>query len=190
MLSLKAFLAFAIVVCLMLTNVNYTYALSQRRQTIENIGTYLQYLLPLSGLACTAAIQDWEGSFQWAKAGAGTLIVTQGLKETIPEARPNEPKGTRGMSFPSGHTSSAFFGAGFWQMRYGWYVGAPMYLLAAFTGYSRVQAYKHWWWDVVAGAAIGIGFNYVFVTKYQKAVITVSAAPMYDGAQISLNARF
>ncbi len=70
--------------------------------------------------------------------------------------------------FPSGHTSTTFQSASFIQRRYGWKYGIPAYALAAFTGYSRINAQKHDGWDVLAGAVVGIGSSYLFTTPYQK----------------------
>jgi len=62
-------------------------------------------------------------------------------------------------SFPSGHTSNAFVGAEyFWQEyrhRSVW-LAASGYLVAASTGYLRLQNNKHWLSDVLTGAGIGM----------------------------------
>ncbi len=68
----------------------------------------------------------------------------------------------RNVSFYSGHTSMAFASAtaaGTVYLLRG-YRGAPWALggglaLAAFTGYLRIAADKHWFTDVLAGAAVG-----------------------------------
>ncbi len=68
----------------------------------------------------------------------------------------------RNVSFYSGHTSMAFASAtaaGTVYLMRG-YRGAPWVLggglaLAAFTGYLRIGADKHWFTDMVAGAAVG-----------------------------------
>lgn len=73
-----------------------------------------------------------------------------GLKRAVDRERPDGG----GLSFPSGHTSGAFSGASYLHYRYGWEYGLPAYLTAAAVGYSRVVADKHYWTDVLAGAAI------------------------------------
>lgn len=68
----------------------------------------------------------------------------------------------RNVSFYSGHTSMAFASAtaaGTVYLMRG-YKGAPWVLggglaVAAFTGYLRIAADKHWFTDVVVGAAVG-----------------------------------
>ncbi|MFA9459527.1 phosphatase PAP2 family protein [Thiohalorhabdus sp. Cl-TMA] len=81
------------------------------------------------------------------------------LKYAIDEKRPDSEARN---SFPSGHTAAAFSGASFIQRRYGWTLGAPAYALATFVGYSRVHAGAHYVHDTLAGAAIAVGFTYLF----------------------------
>lgn len=145
------------------------------------IGDWVQLLLPLSALVYSTAIQDWQGVKQLAYSVGSTWASTELLKVTIAEERPNAPEGSTGRSFPSGHTSFAFSGAAYWQRRYGWAVGIPMYAAAAFVGYSRVRVKMHNWLDVAAGAALGIGFNYLFTDRYESDTTTVSVAPTPDG---------
>jgi len=73
-------------------------------------------------------------------------------------------------SFPSGHTSSAFSGASFIQRRYGWNYGVTAYVLASIVAVSRTEAPDgyHDFWDVFAGAVIGIGSTCIFTEPYQK----------------------
>jgi membrane-associated phospholipid phosphatase len=73
----------------------------------------------------------------------------------------NSPaRGLRGesrdrLSFPSGHTSAAFCAATLIERNSGPAAGALAYLAATATGFSRVEAGKHFPSDVLAGAAIG-----------------------------------
>lgn len=78
------------------------------------------------------------------------------LKRTTHRQRPNQ---TGFISFPSGHTATAFMGAEFLYQEYKdvspWY-GVSGYFIAAGTGYLRMYNNKHWFSDVVAAAGIGI----------------------------------
>ncbi|MBF0382126.1 MAG: phosphatase PAP2 family protein [Magnetococcales bacterium] len=139
--------------------------------TIETTGDVLQILIPTAGIAATRYLDDDEGSIQFLKSFATTFVITQGLKRAVDKKRPNGSD----QSFPSGHTSAAFQGASFIQMRYGWKYGIPSYLGAAFVGYSRVESDHHYVIDVIAGAGLGIASNYFFTTKYKGFTIKPTA---------------
>ncbi|MCL2672829.1 MAG: phosphatase PAP2 family protein, partial [Alphaproteobacteria bacterium] len=146
----------------------------------ERNGDYLEIVLPGLGLATCTVIADWDGCLMWIKSTAATALTTQALKHTIKAKRPYGD--TRYDSFPSGHTSAAFSGAAFLQMRYGWWAGVPAYAAASYTGWSRVNANKHYWHDVIAGAAIGIGFNWWLTDRYPGRTVQAS----YNGNEIRL----
>ena len=158
------------------------------RSATERSGDWLQLLIPFSALAYSSVIADWEGVSELALSYGTTAVATEILKNTIREERPYQPEGEDGKTFPSGHTSAAFAGASYWQTRYGWAVGAPMYAAAAYVGWTRVEAYKHNWLDVFAGAALGIGVNFIFVTRYPgvKTLIT----PTDGGIALHISTNF
>lgn len=88
----------------------------------------------------------------------GTAFCTMtalagGLKYTIHEERPDK---TDNRSFPSGHAARAFMGAELVRMEYGTPLGIAAYGTAVGVACLRVYNDRHWWHDVVAGAAIGI----------------------------------
>lgn len=140
---------------------------------IEKIGDVSEKLLPATAIAATIYHQDLPGFYEFAYAGLTTGVIVESLKYTVHRERPNgHPK-----SFPSGHTAAAFVGAGFLQMRYGVAWGLPAYALAAFTGYSRIESNNHWTSDVLMGAAIGLGTNWLFTTKYTG---NIKVAPYVD----------
>lgn len=105
-----------------------------------------------AAFAIPAAKRDWTGDLQVAGSTGSAFAIAYGLKQTFPEDRPD---GSGDDSFPSGHTSVSFAAAASLQNRYGWEVGLPAHLVAGFVGLSRVEARKHHWYDVMAGAAIG-----------------------------------
>ena len=81
-----------------------------------------------------------------------TILVT-GLKYTFPRERPDH---TDNLSFPSGHTITAFCVAPVIAKYGGDELGIPAYLLAAVTGLSRVEGEHHYLSDVLVGATLGV----------------------------------
>lgn len=93
-------------------------------------------------------------------------IVTQSAKRIADRPRPFEKYSfiikrddeSGGMSFPSGHTSSAFCVATDLSLRFPkWYVIAPSYLFASSVGWARMYQGVHYPSDVLAGALVGAG---------------------------------
>ncbi|MFN8306634.1 MAG: phosphatase PAP2 family protein [Ferruginibacter sp.] len=99
-----------------------------------------------------------------------TGLVTQSTKRIADRKRPFESYSfiiTRddesgGLSFPSGHTSSAFCTATSLSLRYPkWYVIAPSCLFACSVGWARMYQGVHYPSDVLAGALVGAGSAWV-----------------------------
>lgn len=132
---------------------------------IETTGDIFLFALPAAALTSSLIAKDYKGTLQFTKGALLNQVVTIGLKYAVDKERPFN-NGNR--AFPSGHTSTTFQSAAFIQKRYGWKYGIPAYALAGFTGYSRMEAQRHDGWDVLAGAAIGIGSAYLFTTPYQQ----------------------
>jgi membrane-associated phospholipid phosphatase len=93
-------------------------------------------------------------------------IVTQSVKRIVNRKRPyttyafivsrahTEPN----LSFPSGHTSTAFCTATDVAMRYKkWYFVAPAYAFAASVAWARMYQGVHYPTDVFTGALVGTG---------------------------------
>lgn len=81
--------------------------------------------------------------------------IVQSMKFSFKELRPD---GTDELSFPSGHTATAFTNASvlFYEYKEAniWYASSG-YLFAAATGFLRIANNKHFTSDVLAGAGIG-----------------------------------
>jgi membrane-associated phospholipid phosphatase len=80
------------------------------------------------------------------------MTYTTMLKSAAHRTRPD---GSNTLSFPSGHTSSAFAMASVFDAHYGPKVGIPAYAAAAAIGLSRIESNKHHLSDVLAGATLG-----------------------------------
>ena len=134
-------------------------------ETVENSGDVVVFMMPAVVFGTTLIKEDYKGTWQFTKAAVVNVALTLALKKIINKPRPNLQNNN---SFPSGHTSVTFQSASFAQRRYGWKFGIPAYLLAGYTGFSRIQANKHDIYDVLAGAIIGVGSTYLFTTPYQQ----------------------
>ncbi len=65
------------------------------------------------------------------------------------------PNGRYG-TMPSGHTSSSFVLASVMHQAYGHLVGVPLYALATFNGWQRVDSREHYLSDVIMGGVLGL----------------------------------
>ncbi len=85
------------------------------------------------------------------------LIITD-LSTVALKAAAADTEGPRGdhFSWPSGHTSSTFAMAAVLDRAYGHVVGVPMYALAGWVGFERMDDHQHMFSDVIFGAMLGI----------------------------------
>lgn len=128
----------------------------------DDAGSIARDALVAVALGAPAVQGDWNGALQAGGSIGATALVTYGLKEALPEWRPDR---SDRKSFPSGHTSMAFAAAATLHNRYGWQAGLPAQIVAAFVGVSRVKADKHHWYDAVAGAAIGEAAGFLITRR-------------------------
>jgi len=120
--------------------------------------------------ACYCFKQD-KGVRLLILAIAGTLVI-QGLKHLFGIDRPAVSladiggfnlvgSALKSPSFPSGHTATAFIGAGILAAQYkNPTVTRTLVAIAALIGLSRIMIAAHWPFDVLVGATLGwiIGF--------------------------------
>ena len=129
-----------------------------------------------------------------ARAGADIMraqllsqAYVQVIKFTVQRERPD---GSNNVSFPSGHSASAFATATVLQRHYGWKVGVPATILAAYVATARVHDNKHYLSDVIFGGAMGVaaqrtvtlhagqyGFSVVPVAALHGGGVTVVVQP-------------
>ncbi len=161
---------------------------AQASSTIETAGTGTAIALPLVAGGIALWKDDWTGAAQVTLSTALTLGTSLALKQFVREQRPDH---SDFKSFPSNTSAIAFAPAQFLWQRYGWEYGLPAYAAATFVGWSRVDAKQHHWWDVMASAAISIGYNEIFTTRYRPPngfTSNLSANP--DGIFVSANYRW
>lgn len=159
-MSIKKLIFIPIVILLMgLQNVN------AQKSGIETAGDIGLIAVPVAALYVTLLKGDNQGTWQFTKGFLLNQAVTFGLKVAVNKPRPFNNGDN---AFPSGHTSTTFQGASFIHRRYGFKYSIPAYAVAGFTAFSRIDAQKHDGWDILAGAAIGIGNTYLFTTEYQQ----------------------
>ena len=142
------------------------------RADSEQAGDVLRFAIPAAAYGLTFAHHDPEARPQFYKSLAMAVGSTGVLKQTVHKARPDVSGDD---AFPSGHASSAFQGAAFIQRRYGIKQAWPAYVLATYTGWTRVDADKHDTTDVLAGAALGIASSFVFAKRRD-----VNVSAFYD----------
>lgn len=131
-----------------------------------------------SALATPAVRADWKGVGQAALSIGVASGVSQGLKSVVHERRPDNSDNN---SFPSGHAALSFAAATTLHRRYGWEIGFPAYAVATLTGVARERANKHFWYDVVAGAALGSSSGWLFTDAFNNKVQLVPWASSKGG---------
>ena len=125
--------------------------------------TWMQFTPAVFHLGAAELGLKCESSFA-ERAVTATLaygteaIICYTLKTLIREERPD---GSRFNSFPSAHTAAAFTGAELIRGDYGNGPGSAFYAGGIYVAAMRVQHQRHWWWDTVAGAGIGIASVFI-----------------------------
>ncbi|MCF8369228.1 MAG: phosphatase PAP2 family protein [Bacteroidales bacterium] len=164
---------------------------------IEPWGSGLYSLPLLAGVYLTGTKNSRHKNI--ALTGVKAFILSGGaavlLKHAFHRYRPNEnllpnprawdgpiPFSSDHLSFPSGHTTTAFSVAS--VLAYGYkdktWVGISAYTMAGLVGLSRIHDGKHWASDVVAGAALGT-FVGVTLSKLNLNKIQVSPVSLKGG---------
>lgn len=147
---------------------------AQAGDGIETSGDVLRAAIPLAALGVAWHRDDDEGLEQFLWAYGATVGGTLVLKEVVDKERPD---GSDDDAFPSGHAATAFVGAAVLQRRYGWRTAWPAWVLAAWTGWTRVDADEHDWADVAGGAAVGVASAWIFVEPVENLRIAPAALP-------------
>ena len=117
-------------------------------------------------------------------------VVTYGLKHTIHEWRPDN---SDNKSFPSGHATMSFAGAHALQKEFGHvspWIAVGGYAVAAGVSVDRVIRDRHHWYDVCAGAAIGVLSTELAYYISDKLFPKYNASLAFTGNSLSISVRF
>ncbi len=139
---------------------------------VKTAGEILRIALPLAAGGYSLYKEDYDGVLQLGVSEVFSEGASLLLQHFIHEQRPDK---SDYKSFPSDSAAVAFSAASYLQIRYGWSYGLPAYGVAAFVGYSRVEAKKHHWGDVLAGAVLGWGMSEITTIRYQS--VRINASP-------------
>lgn len=155
---------------------------SEPKSDTEKAGDLFLILLPSTAYVSTYMMDDEKGREEFYKSFLTNAGLTYSLKYTVNEERPDK---SDNQSFPSGHTSATFQSAVFIHKRYGLTYAIPAYMVATFTGWSRVDAKKHYTKDVLAGALIGTCSSLYFTSSYQNLSIMPIVERDHIGMQLA-----
>jgi len=129
-----------------------------KRKNWDNYTQYipviLVYGLDAAGIKTKHNFKDRTIIYATSQLISGAFVLP--LKHIIKEERPDS---SNNMSFPSGHTATAFSSAHFMFREYmdkNLWLSLSGYAFAIFTGVYRAINNKHFIGDIVAGAGFGI----------------------------------
>ena len=138
---------------------------AQSREAVGTSTDIAMFAPAVAGATVALVKKDYEGLLQLGGSLAVSVAASYALKYTVKKERPD---GSDNHAFPSNHTGFSFAGATFLQKRYGWKWGVPAYLVSGYVAWGRIYAKRHDVWDVLAGAAIGVGSGFLFTTPFAK----------------------
>ena len=110
-------------------------------------------------------------------------VYVQAIKYT---ARRERPDGSNSQSFPSGHSASAFATATVLQRHYGWKVGVPAIVLAAYVATARVHDNKHYLSDVIFGGAMGVAAQRTVMLHAGRYGVTMVPSAVPGGGSLTM----
>ena len=165
-------------------NTSTRYEINEHQPDHIHLDNYTQYapaimVYGLNALGVKGKHNFRDRTIIYATSQLITSAFVIPLKHTIKEERPD---GSNNLSFPSGHTATAFSSAQFMFREYNdsnFWLSISGYSFAIFTGVYRTINDRHWVNDVVAGAGFGIlstelaywaypGINRIFGGKEKK----------------------
>jgi hypothetical protein len=145
-------------------------------------GDVLRLAMPIGTLAIELARGERDGALQYSESLAVAVVATEVLKRATQVERPDR---SNDQSFPSGHATWAFSAATYAHRRYGIENAWPLYALATYVGYTRVQSRRHRWGDVAGGAALSGAASWWLVEP--KSRVSISVVPDFDSRAVALH---
>jgi membrane-associated phospholipid phosphatase len=147
-------------------------------------GDALSVAMPAATLGVELWRQEWTGAKQFGESFVVTMAATEVLKRTT---RVERPDGSDDRSFPSSHAAGAFSAATYVHRRYGLQDAWPLYAMATYVGYTRVQADRHTWGDVAGAAGVAALSSWWLVDPAQPAVqVAIARKAMFVAWSIPL----
>lgn len=140
---------------------NLNISLDNIRNGKIHIDDYIQYAPVVTAFALKAFGMESNHNYRdliclTAASYILETLTVNGIKYT---ARVMRPDGRSANSFPSGHTATAFVGAHILYKEYGCRYPAIAvlgYSIATTVAFMRMYNQRHWFSDVVGGAALGV----------------------------------
>jgi membrane-associated phospholipid phosphatase len=135
-------------------NIEYTHSQAHFDNYLQYAPAASFYALKAMGLPSQHRVGEASMIYLTSNIILGVSVYS--LKHLTHEWRPDH---SDQLSFPSGHTATAFAGAEFLREEYkdvSPWIGVAGYAMATATGFMRMYNNEHWLGDVVAGAGIGI----------------------------------
>lgn len=181
-------------------NLSTRYEINEHQPDHVRLDNYTQYapalivyVLNAAGIKGKHNLKDRTIIYATSQFISAAFVVP--LKHVVKEERPD---GSNTLSFPSGHTATAFSSAQFMFREYkdsNFWLSISGYSLGVFTGVYRTLNDKHWVGDVVAGAGLGIlstelaywlypKINTLFVGR--KRVSSTMLMPYYQNRSIGI----
>lgn len=141
---------------------------------LRDFGDFSRLGAPLAAAALTLLHRDPEGLVQLAAGYTAGRWSVYGLKRLTKKKRPNYKPGAPKLAFPSGHVEETWQAASFVRRRYGCYeftfdcmkYTVPFAAVAAVTAYSRMDANRHDFVDVLGGVAVAEAVNWIMVDQF------------------------
>ena len=143
-------------ICLVIMIASCNLAVAQDKNLVDSVGCNGRSDLNV-GVQCATG-HNWQRFI--INTGASVVVafgVKSALKGMISEERPDH---SDNKSFPSGHAAIAFAAARSIDKelrKVSVWIPIAGYAAATAVGIERVVNKRHHWYDVVAGAAVGIG---------------------------------